>query len=154
MRCAREANVSATTIRTIGALVFANLLAGFVLFGQMSQALANGSAIALCPAHGFHSFYQNMKTKSIAIAKATDDCRRIGIQKFQMKDKDARACCRTVVSISKGCVAIATGQGNKKQLYYKAYGSHRIPTVLKALKFCEKDYFDCQVKMTTCVGGR
>lgn len=124
------------------------------VLAETLPAGAKGSAISFCPKHGFHSFYQNMKTKNIAINSAKNNCKKIGVQKFQMTEKDARACCARAVAISKGCVAIATGQGSKEWRYYQAYGKWRIPTVLKALKSCEKDYFDCQVKMTTCVGRK
>lgn len=120
-----------------------------------ADATAKGSAIVACAKHQFHAFYQNMKTRKIARDKAMDVCTRIGIEKFQMTKDAAQACCaRTVRTISSGCVAMASGLSDKKKQLYFAQDKRRISTVLRALETCEKDYFDCQVKVVTCVGTR
>lgn len=115
---------------------------------------AQGSAIVMCKKKGFHAFYQNMKSKSVAAARARQDCIQIGVQKFQLTRTAATACCTVTRSISTGCLAMAEGNTAAKREYYFASGTWRIETVLAALKKCERDYFDCQVKATTCVGNK
>ena len=117
-------------------------------------ASAKGSAIAVCTKHQFHSFYQNSKSAKAAASSARADCTKIGIQKFQMSEKDAKECCKSGQSISNGCIALAIGQSSKAWGFYLERSKWRIPTVLKALKRCNKDYFDCQVKAATCVGNK
>lgn len=135
------------------------LFAMLILIGlhvlNSDSALARGSAISACAKHHFHAFYQNMKTQKIARDKALDVCTRIGIDKFQMTRTAARACCAgTVRTIASGCVALASGLSDKQKQFYFARARRRIAAVLEALTVCGKDYFDCQVKVVTCVGNR